>query len=131
MLVAIGRYSISNLLRNLLRHQLAIKPFNMGDVSRWKEEIDHLNEDNAIRIATLERISAKRKSSTDDAGESQPSISTPELLLPLHLDPNATRIFCRWGILLLKLMIEKSYCMLYQPLIHVPLVGLSQELPTE
>lgn len=102
----------------------------MEDVSRWKEEIDSLDKQNEVRIACLERICAESNSVDTSIGEikdDQHLSSTQELSLPLHLDPKVMKIFCNWGILLLRLMIQKAYCMLYQPLIRRPSGVLPQE----
>ncbi len=130
MIVAIGRYSVSSLLRKLLRRQATLSPFTMEDLSRWKQEIDSLKEQNELRIARLDRICSENESiniSAEETREDPHSSSAPGLSIPLYLDPVATSTFCSWGVLLLRLMVEKSYCMLYQPLVQ----GSSSVLPLE
>jgi hypothetical protein len=102
----------------------------MENVSEWKEKINSLNGENEIRIAYLKRICAENRSGNplnDETGEDENLSFIPKLSLSLHLDPNMTSIFCSWGILLLRLMIEKSYSMIYQPLVRGPSGVLPEE----
>jgi hypothetical protein len=107
-----------------------MEPFAGKDVEDWRQKIDSLSEHVEDRIKRLEKISsmdAPMFESTHLSSIDQGSSVTQGSTLPFQLDFRDSSAFCSWGSRLLRLMIEKAYCMLYQPLIREPSSSLWQE----
>ena len=104
--VAIGRYQVTTVMRNLLRRQFHVKPMTLDDVKAQKDLLDHIAARTNERIdrMLLRRFHNNVPKSNGEKGG------------PLVRN-NAYAAFHDWGQHLLRLMIDKAYCMLYQPLI--------------
>lgn len=96
LMVAVDRYTITSMLKRILRRQFDTMSMNNNEFRRFKEEIDVLESRIHARIDQLGKIFNReiREDSFDEAG------------------------FIKWAQLLLKLMVHKTYCVLYQPLVR-------------
>ena len=102
LMVAVDRYSITSMLRRIFRRQFDTTPLSRNDFSRLKEKANALDSRISARIGQLCRISNQESEPTDNLYEE-------------GLDSHA---FIEWAQLLLKLMVHKTYCVLYQPLVQ-------------
>jgi hypothetical protein len=106
LMVAVDRYSITSILRRILRRQFDTTPMTKDDFSCLKEEVDVLRSRISARIEQLVRICGQEK--------------------PIHYHVSTSHTFeegyesafVAWAQLLLQLMVHKTYCVLYQPLVR-------------
>lgn len=132
--MAVGRYSITTILRHLLRRLLDIELFGEKDMINWRQKINVLSKQIDDRIKRLKRLCSSTGSGPETLRPSsidQTTSSTPDLTPIFQLDSDETKIFCDWGTCLLRLMVEKAFCMMYQPLVRHPSSSLWQEVRSE
>ncbi|KAE9365933.1 hypothetical protein N431DRAFT_487811 [Stipitochalara longipes BDJ] len=111
-LVAVGRYSITTFQRQLLRYHLDLALVTNHDgLEEWRTATNNLAEQIRDRIGRL------CKATKTYAISPAPVHSD---LFPLTFSPQDADNFCRWGGQLLRLMVNKAYCMLFQRLIREP-----------
>ncbi|KAK5994272.1 Transcription factor yanR-like protein [Cladobotryum mycophilum] len=102
LMVAVDRYSITSTLRRILRRQFDTTPLTKTDFTSLRGEVEVLDSRISARIAQLTNICEHQR--TDKAYEGDFDKLT----------------FVEWAQLLLKLMVHKTYCVLYQPLVRDP-----------
>ena len=100
LMVALDRYTITSVLRRILRRQFDTAPLTKADIASLKDEVDTLDSNVRARVAQLRDICERQ--GVDDTQVD-------------HLD---NTVFVGWAALLLQLMVHKAYCVLYQPLIR-------------
>ena len=98
---------MTTVMRNLLRRQFHVKPMTIDDVKAQKDILDHISARTNERIdrMLLRRFHNNTAPRTNTNGN---EIRVPD---------NTRAAFHEWGQHLLRLMVDKAYCMLYQPLI--------------
>jgi hypothetical protein len=126
LLVAVGRYSITTTMRHILGRQFRVGPQSMELVASLRHKIDLLGVQLKERIEQVLLMDISREQ------EQKASLQTPLLLsLPedgsipcksvrLQSTPGNSRVFQDWARTLLNLMIDRTYCILYQPLVKEP-----------
>ncbi|KAF2101036.1 hypothetical protein NA57DRAFT_10708, partial [Rhizodiscina lignyota] len=121
-ILAAGRYDATSVIRNILLRQFAPTPMKSTDVNQLKGTIERLSqrsEERAKRLAALNYPEAWAQDPTSHGVHSPP--------LPATLSD--VEAFDGWSRDLLVMMVEKAYCVLYQPLMQE--LNLWQELRTE
>ena len=113
LMVAVDRYSITSMLRRLLRRQFDTIPLTKDDFMGLKDEVDVLNCRMNSRIDQLHRISEQQRDSASA------SVASGEVRFGyLYEEGFYECAFVVWAQLLLMLMVHKIYCVLYQPLVR-------------
>ena len=115
LMVAVDRYSITSMLRRILRRQFDITPLTKDDFISLKEEVDVLDSRINSRIDQLNSVGDQRKRS-----ESASVVDAEVKFGDLYEEGFDELAFIAWGQLLLQLMVHKTYCVLYQPLVRHP-----------
>ena len=105
--VAIGRYKITTLMRQILRRQFDVEPMSAKDITALKKAVDQQSTETTARI---HRIAKMRLPSTTHLLQGLESSGSANI--------NYDSAFQSWSQILLRLMNHKSYCMLYQPLLR-------------
>ncbi|RYP66975.1 hypothetical protein DL769_005880 [Monosporascus sp. CRB-8-3] len=100
LMVAVDRYSITSVLRRILRRQFDTTPLTQADFASLKDEVDALDFHISSRIDQVRNISERQTGGHTYEGDFDPST------------------FVTWAQLLLKLMVHKTYCALFQPLVR-------------
>jgi hypothetical protein len=103
-----GRYDSSSVMRNILLRQFGSEPL---DVKSMRESIEALRVRLNRRILTLSTIRSH------ECEQNFSRLST-ETACHLSRDEPNSHAFGGWSEDLLKLMLEKAYCILYQPLMQ-------------
>lgn len=105
--VAIGRYEITSLMRQLLRRQFSVEPITMEDIAALKRAVDQQSSRTAARIRRLKMMRLYDSKGEEIRAHRSPSFSGISV-----------RPFQCWAQRLLRLMTHKAYSMLYQPLLR-------------
>ncbi|KAI9693493.1 MAG: hypothetical protein M1820_009229 [Bogoriella megaspora] len=103
--LTVGRYEATALLREILLNQYGPEPLKNGDITALRGKIALFRRKIEERIRRLLLIS-----------ESQHRIDCATPPSPSDVPQPDTSAFRRWAEESLHLMIEKAYCLLYQPL---------------
>ena len=111
LVLTIGRYQATNTIRRILRRQLDIEPFLLPDCLELENSVEDLRRDIQDRIYRL-RVLQKQRNQRMAKQDSQEMRSDRSIRLYLegHEDE-----FIDWASELLNLMVDKAYCLLYQP----------------
>lgn len=112
LFVAVGRYSITTFMRSLLRRQFEVRQMKMSEIEEFKRRIDILHAQITERVKRIEQM---EPCPTDPQRHSP---STPDDMIRESVSSQNAAAFRLWSQRLLKLMIHRAYCMLYQPLIR-------------
>ena len=109
-ILAAGRYDSTSCIRNILHRQFAPQPL---DVKSLKESIE------ALSVRLNERMKILSKIRSNGVQQDFSSLSTDPSSPLSDPDPDSSSdAFGGWSEELLKLMVEKAYCTLYQPLMQ-------------
>lgn len=114
LMVAVDRYSITSMLRRILRRQFDITPLSKDDFTSLRSEVDMLHSRIRARTDQLRTICERKR-------------SDPSLLADDFDEP----VFTDWAERLLKLMVHKTYCVLFQPLVRASGHSLWTQVRTE
>lgn len=105
--VAIGRYRITTLMRQILRRQFDVEPMGVKDITTLKKAVDQQSSETKSRI---QRVANMRLPTTFHQLRGPESNGSA--------DTNYDSVFQKWSQILLRLMNHKAYCMFYQPLLR-------------
>lgn len=109
-IITAGRYDASSCLRDILVRQFSPRPVTSACIKEFEEKIEALQTRTEKRIARLTTQSQQEY----DSSSSIYSLSSAS---PGNVAENINpRVL--WGKDLLHLMIEKAYCLLYQPIMR-------------
>lgn len=103
-----GRYDSTSCIRSILLRQFSPRPVTLVCVKNVEERIEELKTRTEKRIGRLGQLSYNSHSSTSSLLNSMSSSSSSNAG-----EESNPRV--RWGKDLLHLMVEKAYCLLYQP----------------
>jgi len=109
-LLAIGRYDASTVMRKILVRQFSPDPLKMVHIKSLADSIEQLRSRTDSRIGRLTAMQKQSSSPGPDSDSSFPGESSISSSRP------STTAFIGWATNLLNLMIEKAYCILYQPI---------------
>jgi hypothetical protein len=110
-LLAVGRYDASTVMRKILIRQFSPDPLKLVHIKGMADQLEHLRSRTEFRIGRLRAMQTQSNSPGPDSDSSFPSeLSTSSS------NPSTTALV-GWAIDLLKLMVEKAFCVLYQPII--------------
>ncbi|KZF22418.1 hypothetical protein L228DRAFT_201510, partial [Xylona heveae TC161] len=102
-----GRYDSTSCIRSILLRQFSPSPLGLSAVKNMEQTIEELQTRMEERIKRLNSQSREERTSAS----SSRSNSAP----PTASDNGDAHVLNLWGRSLLKLMVEKAYCLLYQP----------------
>lgn len=105
--VAIGRYQVTTLMRQLLRRQFSVEPITLEDIAALKRAVDQQSSETAARIRRIKMMQLHTCDGEEIRAHRSQSFSGISV-----------RPFQSWAQKLLRLMIHKVYSMLYQPLLR-------------
>ncbi len=105
--VAIGRYKITTLMRQILRRQFDVEPMGTKDITALKKAVDQQSSDTTSRIHRIANMHLPTTVHLPRGSESSRSTNTDYDI-----------VFQNWSQILLRLMNHKAYCMFYQPLLR-------------
>ncbi|KAH6663416.1 fungal-specific transcription factor domain-containing protein [Halenospora varia] len=103
-----GRYDSTSCIRSILLQQFSPRPVSLVCVNNIEKRIKELQVRTKERIKRLSLQSYKEQSSPSSLLNLSPSVSSNNV-------SEASNPRVRWGKDLLSLMVEKAYCLLYQP----------------
>ncbi|KAF2096748.1 hypothetical protein NA57DRAFT_78343 [Rhizodiscina lignyota] len=120
-MVCVGRFLITNAIREILQRQLDFTPWSVQDVQHFQGEIERM----IIQVrGRIDKLQTSTEEPYDDGATSLQLNNTTAnatvqkaSVTSWGLEPNSCNTkFLAWSAKLLDLMIEKAYCVLYQPL---------------
>jgi hypothetical protein len=122
--VAVGRYRLTTLMRKILRRQFNVLPMSVKDIMALKKAVDEQSSETAMRIKQIGAMQFRSmESSQQDHWPGSTSSRQPRSL--------KVSAFQAWAQKLLRLLIHKAYCILYQPLLKGVYGGLNSRIRKE
>lgn len=113
-LVSVGRFFITNVIRDILERQLDFTPWTSHDVLHFRGSIERMSVHVKERVIIMQ--SAKEEQYDMIHEDSDQSLREASILSwGIKATPHNS-IFLSWSAKLLDLMIQKACCVLYQPL---------------
>ena len=136
-MVAVGRVLTTNMMRDIVGREVDLGTWSSSEVRRFQDVIEQM----AVQVrARIDKLNSQAQLAPPSARSVPDDFADDEAVKDmryrsihaLNLEPNPyNQVFLNWSQKLLKLMVEKTHCTLYNPLPKYSDPALWQEFREE